>query len=203
MYTDKVIFKGEPAQFYAVFEEFQLDVNRSSRNDDPKMFRVVNVVPSIRTGYGFTPLPTEIRHRVAISLSTPATGAPVGMTISAISIPKERTQITFRTTNEDEFEQVVHIWESLVSYMANLEYLEGDYEKLPEPDEWIEYLKGKGLSHSTDRWYKAVEELTGRYWSERGKRKLTITRLAEVLSVSRDDIYRKTTLKASEEPKKN
>lgn len=201
MYTDKVIFKGTPAQFYAVFEEFQLDVNRGLERI-PKMFNVVDMTPSTARGYGFIPFSGEIHHRVTIVLAKIKEGEPRGITITAISIPKEKTQITCRTLDEDEFEQVSHIWDSLISYMVNLEYLEGEYEKLPEPDKWIEYLSNKGLYHSTDEWYKEVEKMTLRYWSERGKRKLSITKLAETLSVGRDDIYKKTTLRAWGESKK-
>lgn len=205
MYTDKAIFKGTPAQFHAVFEDFNADVNHLRNLYNRQFVEPSRVEVRRFRGEITNVLVSNVvsdTPRVVIGLNYPGvhylTTDESDFTITATVTHDHKTQVTFRVYSEDDFAKLEQIWESLLGYAGNLGWFDDGYEKLLEPEDWIGHLKDKKLSHSTPQWWVEVERMTERYWSEHGKRKLTIARLAEALAVQRDDIYEKTMLRARE-----
>lgn len=209
MIREKVFFKGTPAQFCAVMEEYELDAREAGRQFsidiiEPKEEVVVSGFSQMRIAEIENPplfSSPDRTHVLALRSDSPRAviecSSRISFLISALACPNNRTLIAVRLPSNMAWEFIQSDWDSIISYMAGLDYLEEsetiEQVKLLEPEEWIKTVLKDDIGSL--KWWEKVEKLTREYWLQHGRRALPIKgRLDSCLGYRPKTIYQKTGL---------
>lgn len=208
-YTDKIVFQGSPAQFVAVIEEYGIDSAWAGTHIGIKILYPTKKVSTARSNHmfrltGLSEVEYDTEELADVQFQSPRCSVEIStdharFTISALIKRDGSSQLTLRADDEQDHEVVIEQWKAICSYVGNHGWLETkDFEELPKPEAWTQYMSDKGMTNGTSLWWGEVTRLTLRHWTEKGYKSLTITDLSQFINRSRDDIYKYTTLKASE-----
>jgi hypothetical protein len=219
MFTDKIIFKGTPAQFWAVIQEYILDAGDTTQQVSANLFAPQKevIVPRLVQKGGDSSDPfsefmanatygSSRRETIAEILSdSPRAGINflsqtsnnsfVAFSITALVRGDGQTVLTLRVSDK-EWPDTKERWESIISYMSSLGYLGADETRpLSEPEAWIEELAAADFQRGTPQWWGEIERRVREYWTQRGRKALPIKgRLENVTSYRRQVIYERTSL---------
>jgi hypothetical protein len=218
--TEKIFFKGTPAQFCAVIAEYELDtraaaVDFSYQITEPST-EVIAPQAARYSGPGddFGRLIDRVtsgfanRERV-VDLRTGSPRAAIicyigreHFWVSALLCPDNRTQLTLRVES-GKLESIRNDWLSMVGYIANLGWLEDSQPvkraQLSEPMDWVAELEEMGIGRDSAEWWTEIERRTRAYWAQKGRNALPVSgksavTLERVTGYSRKTIYEKTLL---------
>ena len=202
--TEKLFFRGTPAQFCAVIMEYRLDAEDVGKNFNCEVTYPIEEVilpnlsiPKPRLEDDLDTLSNAINNSIAnfesqsgtrhyvVNLRSESprtvvrcrtgTRYQTEFMVTAIMRYGGGTQLTLRAPDY-VWVFVKEAWESIVGYIDNLGYLENTekIEKLPEPEEWLKELVRMGLSVGSNEWWHTVEKWTRSYWEQKGRSALPL-----------------------------